>query len=441
MPVELADKHIPYDPEAEKAILGSILIDPETYYQAIPLIQGEDFYIHRHRFIWEAVNRLQERGSPLDFLTLCEELDQAGRLPEIGGSAYLSELINQVPTSLHVEAYAQIIRQSAVRRRILDAATKVAQLANAEDIPLENVIDETEKAIRAASDQWQAHSLQPFSQVLDKLYTQLEQSLDEPGVSGVLTGFIELDKLLLGLQPSDLVVIAGRPGTGKTSFLLSVARYAARMQGKHIVFFTLETGREQLALRLLSQETGIEMQRLRSGDLADDEWQRLTRSTESLKRLQLFLDDTPAISLHQVRSVCRRLQLEGRLDLVVVDYLQLVSAGEHFENRVQEVSFLSRQFKLLAHELNVPVLVAAQLSRAVEQRADKRPVLSDLRESGSIEMDADVVMFIYHLDDLKSSCQVDLMVAKQRNGPTGSVRLLFEKRFGMFQDIQKEGGS
>jgi replicative DNA helicase len=439
MPVELAGKHLPYDPEAEKAILGSILIDAETYYQAIPIIRGEDFYVHRHRFIWEAINRLQERGSPLDFLTLCEELDQAGRLPEVGGSAYLSELINQVPTSLHVEAYAQIIRQSAVRRRILDAATKVAQLANAENMSLENVIDESEKALHAASDQWQAHSIQPFAQVLDSLYTQLEQGLDERGVTGALTGFIELDKFLLGLQPSDLVVIAGRPGTGKTSFLLSVARYAARMQGKHIVFFTLETGREQLALRLLSQETGVEMQRLRSGDLADEEWHRLTRSTESLKKLQLFLDDTPAITLPQVRSICRKLQLEGKLDLVVVDYLQLVSGGEHFENRVQEVSFLSRQFKLLARELNVPVLVAAQLSRAVEQRADKRPVLSDLRESGSIEMDADVVLFIYHLEDLGSSCQVELMVAKHRNGPTGSVRLLFEKRFGMFQDISKEG--
>jgi replicative DNA helicase len=435
MPEEFAMNHIPHDPEAERAMLGSILIDPDAYNQVIQVIQGDDFYIHRHRFIWEAINHLKEQGSPLDFLTLCEELDKSGRLPDIGGTAYLSELINQVPTSLHAEAYAQIIKQSAVRRRILDAATKVARLANAESMALEKVIEESEKVVHLASDHWQVHTIQPFSQVLDRMYTQLEQSLDEHQISTVLTGFIDLDQVLLGLQPSDLVVIAGRPGTGKTSFLVSVARYAARLQGKNIVFFTLETGREQLALKLLSQEARIEMQRLRSGDLPDDEWHRLTRSTENLKKLQLFLDDTPAITLPQVRSISQKLRGEGRLDLVVVDYLQLVSGGERFDNRVQEVSFLTRELKILARELNVPVLVAAQLSRAVEQRADKRPMLSDLRESGSIEMDADVVLFLYHPEDSGSSSQVDLMVAKHRNGPTGTVRLVFEKKYGIFQDI------
>jgi replicative DNA helicase len=435
-PGEIQNKQVPSSPEAEAALLGSVLIDPETYDAVSQVVKGEDFYLHRHRFIWDAITHLQERRSPLDFLTLCDELDQTGKLAEIGGTAYLTELIDQVPSSLHAETYALIIQQSAVRRRILEAASKIAQLAFNEGTPLEKVIDESETAIYAASSQSLKHTVQPFSQVLDELQAHLEHKED----SGMPTGFSELDRMLYGLQPADLVVIAGRPGTGKTSFLLSVVRHAARMLGKHIVFFTLETSREQLALRLLAQETGIEVQRLRSGELELDERRTVSRATENLKAMRLFLEDTTDISMHQVQSICRKLHKENRLDLVVLDYLQLMDPGGNFENRVQEVSSITRQLKALARELYLPVLAAAQLSRAVEQRADKRPLLSDLRESGSIEMDADVVLFLCHPEEIDVTGQVEIKVAKHRNGPTGIARLIFLKKLAMFQDAVVDGG-
>jgi replicative DNA helicase len=356
-------------------------------------------------------------------------------LAEIGGAAYLTELINQVPSSLHAEAYARIIQQSAVRRRILEAASKIAQLAFNESAPLEKVIDEAEKTIYAAANQQPATNIQPFSQVLDEVETQMEHK----DGSGLGTGFPELDRILHGLQPADLVVIAGRPGTGKTSFLLSVVRHAARVLGKRIVLFTLETSREQLVIRLLAQETGIEVQRLHAGKLESSERTKVSTATECLKIMRLFLNDTSTISMPQLRSICRKLHTEARLDLVVLDYLQLVDAGENCENRVQEVSLITRQLKALARELNVPVLAAAQLSRAVEQRADKRPLLSDLRESGSIEMDADVVLFLYHPENIEVSGQVEIMVAKHRNGPTGLARLVFLKKLAMFQDTSPGG--
>jgi replicative DNA helicase len=439
MPGDLQTRDIPHSLEAEEAVLGAILIDPDSFYPVAQVLNDEDFYIHRHRFIWEAITSLQERSVPVDFLTLSEELDQAGKLAEIGGPAYLTELINQVPSSLHAKAYAQIIKQAAVRRRMLEAASKVTQLAYKEGTALEKMVNESEKAILAVSHQLPARSVQPFSQVLYSLYNQIEENSQRNDLSGIPTGFGELDRLLQGLQPSDLVIAAGRPGIGKTSFLVSVVRHAARVHQKHIVVFTLETSREQLTMRLLAQETGIEIPRIRSGKLGPDELQSLAQVIEHQKELHLFLDDTPAISVHQLRSVCRQLHLENKLDLVVVDYLQLIVGGERFENRVQEVSFVTRQLKALASELNVPVLAAAQLSRAVEQRADKRPLLSDLRESGSIEMDADVVLFIYHPEDFEASNQVDIIVAKQRNGPTGTARLEFQRSLAMFSNMHNRG--
>lgn len=434
MSEDIQDNHLPHSVETEEAVLGAILIDPPSYHVVSQLLQGDDFYIHRHRIIWEAITRLQERGAAVDFLTLSEELDRSGKLAEIGGQAFLTELINLVPSSLHAEAYAQIIKQAAVRRQMLATASKVARLAYKEDSTLEKVVNESLKEILAVRGQLPARRIDPFSRVLDLLYAQLGQDLLDQASSGMATGFGELDGLLQGLQPSDLVVVAGRPGMGKTSFLLSVARHVASVQQKNVLVFTLETSREQLALRLLAQETGIEVARIRRGKLDEREWQSLTQAIESLKILNLFLDDTPAISIPQVLAVCRRLFLEKRLDLVVVDYLQLLSGGERFENRVQEVSYVTRQLKALARELDVPVLAAAQLSRAVEQRADKHPLLSDLRDSGSIEMDADVVLFIYQPEDYEATNQVDIIVAKQRNGPTGTVRLEFHKPLAMFTD-------
>jgi replicative DNA helicase len=437
MSVDTPINHIPQSVETEEAVLGAILIDPSSYLVVSQVIHGDDFYIHRHQLIWEAITHLQQRGSPVDFLTLSEELDQAGKLVEAGGPAYLTGLLNRVPSSLHAEAYARIVKQAAVRRQMLAAASQVARFAYDEDTSLETAVDESMKAIHAISGQLPSHRAEPFCNVLSTLYTQLSQDGQTKNFAGLATGFHELDGLLQGLQPSDLVVMAGRPGMGKTSFLLSVVKHGARLQQKHIVVFTLETSRQQLALRLLVQETGIELPRIRAGNLSAEDWHLMTQATEKLKALPLFLDDTPSITMQQVFSVCLKLKMEKGLDLVVVDYLQLLSGGERFENRVQEVSFITRQLKALAIELDLPVLAAAQLSRSVEQRADKHPLLSDLRESGSIEMDADVILFLYHPGDFTAANHVDLIVAKQRNGPTGTVRLTFHKKLAMFTDPDK----
>lgn len=432
------DTLIPHSVEAEEAVIGSILINPDAYYDVAQFLRGEDFYIHRNRFIWEAINRLHEQRTPVDFLTLTEELDRAGQLAEIGGPAYLTGMINQVPTSLHAVSYAHIIEQTAVRRRMLQAANQVAKLAYEESSALETVLDESEKAIFAVSDRLLVHDVKPFSQVLSELYDQVEQRAQHAGLFGVPTGFVDLDRILQGMQPSDLLIVAGRPGMGKTSLLLSIVKYAAQAHKKHIAVFTLEMSSEQLAQRLVAQETGIDMQRMRSGKLEEEEWPLFTHAVEVLGDVRLFLDDTPAITPLQMRSKCRRLHMEYELDLIVVDYLQLMSGGGRFENRVQEVSYISRQLKVLARDLNVPVLAAAQLSRAVEQRADKHPILSDLRESGSIEMDADVVMFLYRPEDGDLSNQVEVIVAKHRNGPTGTVQLAFRQSLTKFENAAQE---
>ena len=426
---------IPHSREAEEAVLGAILINPEAYYEVAPFLQADDFYIHRHRFIWQALAGLHERRCPVDFLTLSEELDRRGHLAEIGGPAYLSGLINSTPTSLHAEAYGHLVQGDAVRRRMLEAANQVAKLAYQSDAPLETLVDESERAIFAAGERLLARDLRPVSSVLDELYDQVEQRASRGEQPGIPTGFSALDRLLGGLQPSDLLIIAGRPGMGKTSLLLSTIRHAAQQHHKRVAFFSLEMSSVQMAQRLVSQYTGIESMRLRSGRLAADDWTAFTQAVEVIGGTQLFLDDTPALTPTQLRAKCRRVHAEYGLDLVVIDYLQLMTAGGRIENRTQEISHISRQLKVLARELDVPVLAAAQLSRAVEQRADKRPVLSDLRESGSIEQDADVVLFLYRPEDEPNGL-VDVNIAKHRNGPVGSLKLAFRSNATRFENPQ-----
>ncbi|MCK5430329.1 MAG: replicative DNA helicase, partial [Anaerolineales bacterium] len=368
---------IPHSREAEEAVLGSILINPEAYYDVAPFLQADDFYIHRHQWIWQAFTHLHEQRSPIDFLTVNEELDQQGQLSEIGGPAYLTALINNVPTSLHAEAYGRIIEENSIRRRMLTAANEIAKLAYREDHSVDSVMDEAEKAVFGVSERRMTRDLQPIQQALSEYYDRIDQlSGRDEDVYGVPTGFIDLDRLLMGLQPSDFIIIAGRPGMGKTAFMLSAAKNAAQTHKKHVAIFSLEMSNEQLVQRLIAQETGIDSQRLRTGKLEEDEWPIFTHAIEVLSDTRVFLDDTPALTPLQLRTKCRRLHLEYGLDLIIVDYLQLMSAGPRVENRVQEVSYISRNLKVLARELNVPVLAAAQLSRAIEQRADKEPQLS-----------------------------------------------------------------
>ena len=430
---------IPHNREAEEAVVGAVLINPEAYYDLAQFLQPDDFYIHRHRWIWEAFMRLHEKRTPLDFLTVTEELENAGQLAEIGGPAYLTALINQVPTSLHAEAYGRIVEAASIRRRMLTAANQIATLAYSEGETIENVMEEAEKAVFNVSERRLKKDLLPISTVLSDYYDRIDELAKRPEeIFGVPTGFIDLDRMLTGMQQSDLLIIAGRPGQGKSGFLLSAAKNAALLHKKHVAIFSLEMSNEQVVQRLLAQETGIDSQRLRNGKLQENEWPLLTQAIEVLGDTHIFLDDTPAITPLALRTKCRRLHMEFGLDLVILDYIQLMGGDNRTENRVQEVSYISRNLKILARELNVPVLAAAQLSRAVEQRTDKRPVLSDLRESGSLEQDADVVMFIYRPDqyekDTVKQNVAEIIVSKHRNGPTGSVELVFINHLAKFVD-------
>jgi replicative DNA helicase len=428
-----------YSREAEEATIGSVLINPESYYDVAAFLKSDDFYIHRHQWIWEAFMRLHERRIPIDYLTVAEELNQMGQLAEAGGPAYLTALINNVPTSLHAEAYGRIVEENAIRRKMLVAANDIAKLAYQESVGVEDVMDGAEKAVFGVSERRLTRDLQPIQQVLSEYYDRIDQLASRgEDIFGVPTGFIDLDRLLMGLQPSDFIIIAGRPGTGKTAFMLSAAKNAAQTHKKHVAIFSLEMSNEQLVQRLIAQETGIDSQRLRTGKLSEDEWPLFTHAIEVLSDTRIFLDDTPALTPLQLRTKSRRLHLEYGLDLIVVDYLQLMSSGARSENRVQEVSYISRNMKILARELNVPVLAAAQLSRAVEQRADKEPQLSDLRESGSLEQDADIVMFIhrpemYEKDTLKQNI-AQIKVSKHRNGPVGLVELIFRHNLAKFEN-------
>jgi len=433
-------KLVPQSREAEEAVLGSILINPDAYFDVADFLQPEDFYIHRHRWIWQSFTRLQESRNPIDYLTVTEDLDQQGQLSEIGGPAYITALINNVPSSLHSEAYGRIVEDAAVRRRMIEAANDIVKLAYDEETALDSVMGDAEKAIFGVSEHRMTRDLAPIKEVLHEYYDRVgELAARDEDVRGVPTGFVDLDKLLGGLQPSDLLIIAGRPGMGKTGFALSIAKTAAQIHKKHVAIFSLEMANEQLVQRLIAQETGIDSQRLRTGKLEESEWPIFTHAIEVMGDTKIFLDDTPGITPLQLRTKCRRLHLEFRLDLIIVDYLQLMTGdGHRGENRVQEVSHISRQLKILARELNVPVLAAAQLSRAVEQRSDKRPVLSDLRESGSLEQDADIVMFIYrqemYEDDPSKENVAEIIIAKHRNGPIGSVQLIFRKNLAKFEN-------
>ena len=430
---------VPQNREAEEAVLGSILINPDAYYDVADFLKGDDFYIHRHRWIWQAIQSLHQQNSPIDILTVTEELEQMGHLAEIGGAAYLASLINNVPTSLHAEAYARIVEETSVRRSMLSAANQIAKLAYQQDTEINQVMDEAEKSIFGVSERRTTRDVQTIKEVLSEVWARIELiSGRDDETFGVPTGFYDLDKLLGGMQPSDFLIIAGRPGTGKTAFMLSLAKNAAQVHKKHVALFSLEMSNEQLIQRLIAQETGIDSQRLRMGKLKDNEWDLFNHAVEVLGDIHIFLDDTPALTPLQLRTKCRRLHMEYKLDLIIVDYLQLMTSGTRIDNRVQEVSHISRNMKVLARELNVPVLAAAQLSRAIEQRSDKQPQLSDLRESGSLEQDADVVMFInrpelFDKNTIKKNL-AEIKVAKHRNGPTGTIELVFLDKIAKFEN-------
>jgi replicative DNA helicase len=378
----------PHNIEAEEAVLGSLLIDPDAIFKVASFLSPEDFYREKNGWIYEAIRDLHNRREPADFVTLCDELERRGQLEEVGGAVYITSLINAVPTAIHVEYYARIVERTAILRRLIGAAGQIAAIAyeGAEDV--DEVVDRAEQILFGVSQRRITRDLVPIKQIIGDYYDRIDYLYQHRGeLIGIPTGFSLLDKLLGGLQRSDLIIVAGRPSMGKTSFVLSVAQNAARKFNQHVALFSLEMSAEQIVQRLISAETGIDSQRLRLGNLEDDEWPLFVQATGILSEAPIFIDDTPSISALQMRTKARRLHAEHGLDLIIVDFLQLMRGDGRAENRVQEISSISRALKGLARELNVPVVAVSQLSRAVEARHDHRPILSDLRESGCLTGD------------------------------------------------------
>jgi len=391
-PARAMDRMMPHNVEAEESVLGSLLIDPDAIFRVAVFVAPADFYVERNGWVYEAILALYDRREAVDFVTLCDELERNDRLEELGGAAYITRLINVVPTSIHVEYYGHIVERAAIRRRLIRAAGEIAALGYQEAEDVDEVVDRAERILFGVSQRRLSRDLLPIRQVISEYYDRIDflyRHGDE--FIGVPTGFPRLDRLLGGLQRSDLVIVAGRPAMGKTSLVLNIARNAA-IKKQRIAVFSLEMSNEQLVQRLIASETGISSHRLRTGKLEEDEWNKFAQATSILSEQHIFVDDTPSISAMQMRTKCRRLHAEHGLDIIIVDYLQLMQGDRRSENRVQEISYISRMLKSLARELNVPVMAASQLSRAVEQRHEKRPVLSDLRESGCLTGDSLVQM-------------------------------------------------
>jgi replicative DNA helicase len=382
------DRVSPSNVEAEEAVLGSVLINPDALLDVATFLRAEDFFLVKNGWIWDAILAVQERREPIDFLTVTNELESQQRLQEAGGQVYISRLMDAVPSAIHAEAYGRIVERTSLRRRLLGAASEVAQLACNEAENIEVVLDKSEQALFGVSERRLTRDLQPIKRVVNEYYDRVKRlSEHDELLMGVPTGFRVLDELLGGLQRSDLIIVAGRPGMGKTGLLLNIALNCARHHRMRVACFSLEMSAEQVVGRLVAAETGIDSQRLRRGALRQDEWPLFTEATGRLADTLIFIDDTPSITPLQLRTKCRRLYAEYGIDLIVLDYLQLMSGDFRSENRVQEISYISRHLKGMAREMNVPVLAAAQLSRAVEQRQDKHPMLSDLRESGCLAGD------------------------------------------------------
>jgi replicative DNA helicase len=437
------DRLPPQNVEAEQSVLGSLLIDRDAVVRVASSLRPDDFYREAHGQIYEAILNLYERREPADFITLCDELDRRSQLEAVGGASYLASLINVVPTAAHVEHYGHIVERAALRRRLIQAAGKIAEIAYDEALPVDDVIDLCEQHIFAVAQRRLSRDLVPLSKLLYDYYDQIEDLQQRPGETlGIPTGFIDLDKLLGGFQPSDLVIVAGRPGMGKTSLITTIVQNIAEKRKGAIAIFSLEMTGEQLVQRLVASETGIDSRRLRTGQIRDDELDRIARAIGRLSEMPIYIDDSGGLTPFELRTKARRLAAEFPLALVVVDYLQLMQAGIRVENRVQEITYISRALKNMARELKTPLVAASQLSRAVESRHDRRPQLSDLRESGALEQDADVVIFIYrdetyHPDTAMKNI-AEITVAKHRNGPTGKIDLGFIQEQTRFVNLYRE---
>lgn len=432
----------PQNIDAEQSVLGAILLDREAIYKAMKILQPEDFYREGHKIIYETMLLLNESGSPVDLITVSEQLRQQGDLEKVGGVAYIASLAEMVPTAANIEYYARIVEEKSLLRTLIHLSTRIAGMGYEEGEEPEKLIAEAERMIMELGSRKVATAFYSIKDVLLDTFDHLTFLYENRGkVTGVPTSYDDLDRICCGLQPSDFIILAGRPSMGKTALGICIGYSAALKHNVPVAVFSLEMSREQLVQRILSAEAKVDQQRLRTGALAEEDWQLLHETKGKLAKAPIYIDDTAAISMRQVRAKAKQLKAEKGLGLIVIDYLQLMQGSRRSENRQQEISEISRSLKGLAKELNIPVLALAQLSRSVEQRPNKRPIMSDLRESGSLEQDADLVMFIYRDEyynpDSEKKGIAEIIISKHRNGPVGTVELGFLKEFTKFVPLLK----
>lgn len=438
-----ADRMPPQNIEAEQAVLGAIFLEPSSLTLASEILMPEDFYRAAHQKIFNVMLKLNDEGKAVDLITVTEELSATNLIEDIGGVSYLSELAGSVPTAANIEYYARIVEEKSLLRRLIRTATNIATDGYTREDEVETVLNEAEKSILEVAQRKNAGAFQNIKDVLVRTYDNIELMHSRVGdITGIPTGFTELDRMTAGFQRNDLIIVGARPSVGKTAFALNIAQNVAIKAGENVAIFSLEMGAEQLVMRMLCAEGNIDAQRLRTGSLTDDDWGKLVMAMGSLSNAGIYIDDTPGIRVNEIRAKCRRLKQEHGLGMILIDYLQLiVGSGRPGENRQQEVSEISRALKQLARELEVPVIALSQLSRGVEQRQDKRPMMSDIRESGSIEQDADIVAFLYRDDyyDKESENKniIEIIIAKQRNGPVGTVQLAFVKEYNKFVNLER----
>ncbi len=434
---------LPHDDEAEQSVIGSMIMDREAITIASGFLTTSDFYAKWYRTLFEAIMELDARGQAVDVVTLQNRLREKKADPEITSTAYIGDLVAAVPTSANVQYYARIVREKSILRQLIHASQAIEKDCYADKKDMDQILEETEKQIFGLLQRGTADDVVPVRDLVLSAIERIDASSNGKGVvTGLATGFPDMDYQLAGLQPSDLILLAARPSMGKTALALSIAEYVAIHDNNPVAIFSLEMSREQLVNRLLAMESRVDSRLIRNGNLTDKDWSDLIAGSSKVAEAPIFIDDTPGISVSELRSKCRKLKLEHDIQLVVVDYLQLMSGARRMDNRQQEISEISRGLKQIARELNVPVLALSQLSRQVEQRPERRPMLSDLRESGAIEQDADVVMFIYREEYYDKNTPekgiAEINIAKQRNGPVGSFNLAWLEKYTRFASAEKQ---
>jgi replicative DNA helicase len=444
VPPTTTDRTLPHNLEAEKCVLGAVLINNHAFNQAAEVIDADDFYRHAHRRIFETMVGLTDRSEPVDLVTLKDALTRSGEIDEVGGPAYIASLTDGVPRTANVEYYARIVKEKSTLRRLIQASSDVLGRAYDADEDADVLLDEAERSIFQIAEHRMRTGFVSLASLVDGGYQLIDQLQQHRGlVTGVPTGFTALDEMTSGFQKSDLIIVAARPSMGKTSFILNIALNCAVDAGKSVGIFSLEMSKDQLFMRMLTSEARVDAHRFRGGYLGDQDYERLVGAFGRLHDAKVFIDDTPSAGILEMRAKARRLKLEHGLDLIVIDYLQLMQGRGRFDNRQQELAAISRSLKILAKELEVPIVALSQLSRASESRSNHRPQLSDLRESGALEQDADVVLFIYREEMYTNEGEpnpenegvAEIIIGKQRNGPIGDVRLAFLKQYTRFENL------